>query len=153
MIVTGILEDDVSRSDVVLFDRPGVAVVTWNWTSKAVCVEWQGWADSTEFAAALEAGLRALTEHRGTRWLADCRNQKAIQQPVQDWIDRDWFPRALAAGLKRMAVVIAKSGLARMNLEDVLGRVPATKLDVGYFAAVENAREWLAGPPTTTTNG
>ena len=119
--------------------------MTWDRTSKAVYVEWQGWTDSTEFSALHEAGLRALKEHQGARWLADCRNQKAIQQTDPDWV-RDWFPRALAAGLRRMAVIITKSGLARMNVEDILRRVPGTELDVGYFTTVEEAREWLTGP-------
>lgn len=145
MIVTGILKDDLSRGDLVFFNQPGVAVVTWDPTFKAVHVEWLGWADSTEFAAVLEAGLRALTEHDGSRWLADCRNQRAIQQPVQEWIDRDWFPRALTGGLKRMAVVMAKRVLARMNLEDVLARVSG-KLDVGTFETVSEATEWLTRP-------
>ncbi|MDQ6878231.1 MAG: hypothetical protein M3082_11175 [Candidatus Dormibacteraeota bacterium] len=66
--------------------------MTWDRTSKAVYVEWQGWTNSTEFSALPEAGLRALKEHQGSRWLADCRKQKAIQQTDPDWV-RDWFPR------------------------------------------------------------
>lgn len=132
--------------DGVYFAAPGVVVVKWDPTSKSVCIEWQGWANPTEFAAANEAGLRALTEHHTSRWLADLRNLKAIQQSDQDWITMDWFPRLLAAGLTRMALVNAKSGLAMMNIRDILARVPiTTTLEVEYFATVDEAREWLAG--------
>jgi hypothetical protein len=137
---------DVPRLDGVYFAAPGVVVVKWDPTSKSVCIEWQGWANPTEFAAANEAGLRALTEHHTSRWLADLRNLKAIQQSDQDWITRDWFPRMLAAGLARMALVNAKSGLAMMNIRDILAKVPSTTaLEVEYFATVDEAREWLAG--------
>jgi hypothetical protein len=134
----------------VFFDRPGVAVMWWNATSRAVHVEWQGWADPAEFAAALEAGLSALSEHRASRWLADCRDMKTIQQSDQDWLDRNWFPRMIAAGLRRMALVIPKSGLAMTNLEDIISRVPADKIDAEFFATVAEAESWISRPSTKT---
>ncbi|HEV2032658.1 MAG TPA: STAS/SEC14 domain-containing protein [Candidatus Dormibacteraeota bacterium] len=143
-----VLEGGVSRADGVFLNLPGVGVVTWDTTALAVHFEWQGWANSTEFADLLEAGLHALNEHHGSRWLADCRNMKAIKQSDQDWIGL-WFPRVLAAGLRRMAVVTPKSGLASMNIKDIVGRVPGTMLDVEHFATVEGAREWLTRPATS----
>ena len=53
----------VSRGYAVYFNRPGVAVVTWDPTLRAVYVDVQGWADSIELSALMEAGLQALTEH------------------------------------------------------------------------------------------
>ncbi len=73
---------------------------------------------------------------------------KVIKQSDRDWADRDWFPRILAAGLTRMALVIAKSGLAQMNVEAIVSRVPGTMLDVGYFATIEEAAEGLTVHPT-----
>ncbi len=132
----------------VFFNRPGVAVVSWEAASKAVFIEWQGWANPDEFAAALDSGVATLIEHRSTLWLADCRGMKAIQQSDQEWLDQHWFPRVLAAGLKRMALVIPKSTLAAMNLKDIMGRVPNTNLDVCFFATIEEARTWLTRPST-----
>lgn len=128
----------------VYFNAPGTASVKWDGAGATVLVEWEGWANSTEFAAMLEAGVRALTDHRGSRWLADCRRQKVLRLADQDWADREWLPKALAAGLKKFAVVLPDSGLAGMNLKERLARVADAKLGVGYFATVEQAREWLA---------
>jgi hypothetical protein len=132
----------------VFFNRPGVAVMWWDPTTRAVCIEWQGWADPAEFAAALEAGLVAFIEHRGSRWLADCREMKAIQQTDQEWIDKSWFPRMITAGLRRMAVVIPKSGLVLTNLEDIMRKVPADKIGVEFFATVAEAERWISAPAT-----
>jgi hypothetical protein len=141
----------LAEGDGVIFSHPGVAVVRWDPASRAVHIEWQGWADPAEFAAANEAGLRGLTAHGSSRWLGDLRKLKPIQQSDQDWISLDWFPRMLAAGLRRMALVVAVSGLAMMNIRDILGRIPGTSgLDVGYFATVEEARAWLKEPSTHT---
>jgi hypothetical protein len=132
----------------VLFNRPGVAVVSWEAASKAVFIEWQGWASPEEFAAALDSGVATLIAHHSRLWLADCRGMRAVQQSDQEWIDKHWFPRVLAAGLKRMALVIPKSTLAAMNLKDIMGRIPNTTLDVSYFGSVAEARTWLTTTPT-----
>ena len=124
-------------------------MVSWNPTCNAAHIEWQGWANPTEFAAANDAIIIALTEHLGKRALGDCRNMKVIQQSDQDWINQDWFPRAIASGLTRLAIVISKSGLAQMIVEDLISRVPGTKLDVGYFATVQEAQAWLCRPATS----
>lgn len=141
----------LSGVEAVIFSHPGVAVVRWDPTCRAVHIEWQGWANPTEFAAVNEACLHALTQHHGSRWLGDLRKLKPIQQSDQDWITLDWFPRVLAAGLRRMALVVAISGLAMMNFRDILSRIPGTSgLDVAYFATVEEARAWLKEPSTHT---
>ena len=131
--------------DGVYFNAPGTASVKWDGAAATVLAEWEGWANSAEFAAMLEAGVQALKDHRGSRWLADCRRQKVLSPADQDRADREWLPRALAAGLKKFAVVLPESGLAGMNLKDRLKEVPHTTLQVAYFATVEQAREWLAG--------
>jgi hypothetical protein len=143
-------EADQSSATGIYFNRPGVAVVTWDASCQAAHVEWQGWADPTEFAGANDAIIRAMSDHHGSRSLGDLRKMKAIQQSNQDWAQNDWLPRIIAAGLRRMALVIAESGLAMMNVESILSRVPGTKLDVGYFATIEEARAWLIRPVTTT---
>jgi hypothetical protein len=137
----------------VFFDRPGVARVTWDPTIKAVSTEWQGWADRADFIAVLEAGLRAIKKHHSSRGLVDSLRQRALPQADQEWVNKHWFPQALAAGLGRLALVIPPSGLAMMSIESVVSRVRGTNLDVGYFATVAEAREWLTGANTTTPTG
>jgi hypothetical protein len=96
----------------------------------------------------LEAGLQALTEHDGSRWLADGRNMKLIKQSDQDWIVQDFYPRALAAGLKRIALVIPNSSLAMTTLDQVAHRLPAAEIEVAYFSTVGEARSWLKESPS-----
>ena len=126
------------------FDLPGVATVRWDPATVTVVVEWAGLADATEFTALLDAEIRALRDHLGTRLLADCRLQKVLNSAAEDWADREWLPRALAAGLKRFAVVLPVSEAAAKNVQEHLGRVPSSSLEVGYFETVEKARAWLS---------
>ena len=139
---------DISLGADVYYNVPGVAVVKWDPTLKAAHIEWQGWADTTEYAAANDAIIGALSDRHGSRALGDCRLLKVIKQSDQDWSVRDWFPRVLAAGLRRMALVIPTSGLAGMNVKDILSQVPGTKLEIAHFSTIEEARAWLAQPLT-----
>src|ERR1700730_13137314 len=127
----------------VYFDVPGVASVRWDQDGQLVLVEWQGWANADEFAELVEAEIVALRKHHGTRILADCRRQKVLNPKDQDRANREWVPRALAAGLKRFAVVVPSSVLADVNLKASLDRVPPTALQVAYFNTPEEARDWL----------
>jgi hypothetical protein len=131
--------------DGVYFDIPGVASVRWDEDARLVLVEWDGWANSTEFAALLDAELKALAEHRGSRLLADCGRQKVLRPDDQDRANREWLPRALRAGLKRFAIVVPASVVAEMNIRDSLEKASGAALQVGYFATVEEARVWVAG--------
>ena len=143
----------VSFRDGTYFHRPGVAIVKWDAACKAAHIEWQGWADPAEFAAANDALILALKQHGGSRVLGDCRDMRVIKQSDQEWVSRDWIPRILAAGLRRIALVIPKSGLALMNVQEIMSRIPGTKLDVAYFATIAEARAWLSRPTTITPPG
>ena len=135
----------IQPRDAVYFNAPGVASVSWEEDALLVFVKWDGWANSAEFAALIDAELRALNEHRGSRLLADCRRQKVLNPKDQDLANREWLPRALKAGLKRFAVVVPASVVADMNIRDSLDKASAAGLQVGYFATVEEARAWVAG--------
>jgi|HubBroStandDraft_6_1064221.scaffolds.fasta_scaffold409984_2 hypothetical protein len=126
-----------SDEDPVYFNRPGVALVTWNRDLRAACLESQGWADTRESQAALDAVIRALKAHRGSRCLVDNR-KKAIRAADQAWIAEDWLPRAVGAGLRLTAIVELESGPATVTIKEV---------EVRYFSTVVRAAEWLTDPP------
>lgn len=136
----------VKPADNVYFAAPGVATVKWDPEGELVLVEWAGWADSSEFTALLAAEIQALTEHRGSRLLADCQRQKVLNL-VDQQRDREWLPRAVGAGLRRFAIVLPTSGLASTNLRERLSKVPDGALEIAYFDGIEEARAWLTGPP------
>jgi hypothetical protein len=142
MSATDRLPNRLSGAEETYFNQPGVAVVRWDSPSQAAHMEWQGWAKPAEFRAANDALVQAIKDHRGSRVLGDSRLIKVIQKSDQEWVNTDWFPRILAAGLTRMALVIPQSGLAKMNIDDMVSPV-ADRLDVAYFATLAEARVWL----------
>jgi hypothetical protein len=146
LMASAIAPSELAGGDPVYFNRPGVALVTWNPDLRAVCLEAQGWADSSEAQGALDAVIRALRAHHGSRWLLDGRKMRVLKQADQDWITKTWLPLAAAAGLRLTALVMPNSGLAMTNIDDV-ARVSENGIDVRYFSTVEKAAEWLTAPP------
>jgi hypothetical protein len=132
------------------FDARGVVTVGWYIPKEIVHILWQSAATSAELRAAAEAGLVTLRENRGSRWCADCRALGPVSVEDQAWLDRDWFPRVLAAGLERLAVVLPYEVFAQTNVKDIVDRVPETQMERAYFKTVWEAGEWLARAPAET---
>jgi hypothetical protein len=127
----------------VYFNSPGVATVRWDEDGQFVLVEWEGWANSAEFAALLDAEIVAMRKHKCSRLLADCRRQRVLNPAEAERAGLEWVPQALAAGLRRFAVVVPASALAEANLKNSLGKIPAHALEVAYFSTPDEARAWL----------
>jgi len=135
----------VEVADQTYFTIPGVASVKWVEADQMTFVEWEGWANSSEFTALLEAEVRALEEHGGSCLLADCRLQRVLSTTEQQRANRDWVPRVVEAGLKRFAVVLPLNELAAGHIRERLSEVPETAFEVAYFTTVEEAAQWLRG--------
>ena len=84
-------------------------------------------------------------ENLASRLLIDGRRGRVMKQSNQDWMTQNLLPRAFAAGLRRVAVVMPTSALAMMNSEAMLTRMRyETRLSFGYFATLEEATSWLS---------
>ncbi|HEY2598566.1 MAG TPA: STAS/SEC14 domain-containing protein [Candidatus Dormibacteraeota bacterium] len=142
MTADAALQGDLSRRIDLYFSRAGVADVTWDANWNVVHIEATGWADQAESHAVLDAAIRAMADHQGSRWLFDGRDMKAIKQSDLKRITEVWLPRALAAGLRVAAIVMPTTRTARRNIDD-MAKAAENEIEVRYFSAVENARQWL----------
>src|SRR5256885_16181671 len=94
----------MTSPDDIYFSVPGVATVRWDGEHKTVFVEWDGWANTAEFTALLDAEVTALHEHQCSRLLADCRRQRILNPADQERADREGTPRAIEAGAKTFLI-------------------------------------------------
>jgi hypothetical protein len=127
----------------VYHSAPGQVTISWVGSGKMVHVEWKSAVSGAALRVALERGIDALSKNRGSRWLADCQSLGPISAEDEEWIDQDWFPRALAAGLSCMAIVLPWRDAAKMNVEDIVARVPETRMQRAYFETVWQGEQWL----------
>ena len=105
---------------------------------------WKAFANSSEYRAALMTALEAIENKRARAYMGDTRKVKVIVPKDQVWINEVWVPLAVAAGLKRWALVTAASGLGKGNVEDAVRLVHDRGLLMHTFDSVDAARRWLA---------
>lgn len=127
------------------FSVPGVASVKWDAANDMVHVVWEGWANTAEFSALLDAEIKAMNEHHCSCLLADCRLQRVLNVADQERANRDWIPRAAEAGLKKFAIILPVSDLAAAHLRQRTGETPASAYQVAYFDDFGEAVDWLRG--------
>jgi SpoIIAA-like len=127
---------------VIHFDSRWLTI-HWDEARQAVWMEWRAYAEGQEYRAGLDAGLSLIRLKRASRWLADLRHLGPVAQPDQAWSNENWFPRALAAGIRSMALVAPETAVARLSVNRIMSRVHEEHLVTAYFSTVESARAWL----------
>lgn len=103
--------------------------IHWDELYQCVWMEWKAFAKGENFRTGLNKGLELVIQKKTSRWLADTRNLKVVAQDDQRWTNEDWFPRALAAGVRSMAIVTPKARWRRCRLETSCKTLPTRVLN------------------------
>lgn len=127
--------------DEVYLDEPYISI-RWRGTPQLLYAEWKGFATSAEFRSALLTGVRAMRERHVVSYVSDGRKAKLVLPEDEQWAREVWLPQAVAAGLKRMAVVTASAGLSKMAYEDAAHAMDSHGLSMRTFDSVDAATTW-----------
>ena len=136
----------VDSTGVVYIDEPWLRL-RWDRQSHYLIAEWKAFATSSEFQGAMTKALEVLRERRGICFINDTRQMELVSDEDQRWIRYTWAPMAIDAGVKRIAVVLAKHGLSRMAIQRMFAgrRNTGALLDSQTFDSVDQAMEWATG--------
>lgn len=78
-----------------------------------VITQWHAFANATEFIALQEFALKYFEAHstpaKPWGWVGDVRRMGAIPAKAQAWLIAEFNPRATAAGLREVSVVVAET--------------------------------------------
>lgn len=136
-----------TAGDETYLDEPYLSI-RWRSVPRMLYAEWKGFATSAEFRAALMKGLQAIRERHVRAYVSDARKAKVMRTEDEAWANDVWLPQAVAAGLKRMAMVTAESGLGKVIIEDVSKKFDHRGLEMRSFKSVAAATTWaLSGLP------
>lgn len=117
--------------------------IDWDESGKCVVMEWKGFVTGNSFRDAVDKGLELLIEKRGDKWLADLSKMGVISQEDQKWADEDWFPRAVKAGIRYMAMIRPQKIISQMSVRNVINQIGDLKIETEYFEKPEDAKAWL----------
>ena len=68
------------------------------------------------FHKVLNEALRVMKETGSEKWLSDDRKNAAISQEDQEWLAKEWRPKALESGWKYWAVVLPEKTVGRLSI-------------------------------------
>jgi hypothetical protein len=131
----------MARDDETYLDEPYLSI-RWRGAQQILFAEWKGFATGAEFRAALLTGVRAMRERHVVGYVSDARKAKVILPEDEQWARQVWLPQAVAAGLRRMAVVTAEAGLAKVEYDDAAADMSSQQLSMRTFGSVAAATVW-----------
>ena len=124
-------------------DEPWLSI-EWDRGRNCVYAEWKGFANSAEFRASLIRIVDAIRDSKAPSLVSDNRRLEGVTSADQLWIRDSWVPLAVAAGLKRIAVVLAHHGLGKIASEEILSQIGTSAFATRTFTTVSEATEWAA---------
>jgi hypothetical protein len=127
--------------DELYLDEPYLSI-RWRSIPQVLYAEWKGFATSSEFRAALLTGVRAIRQRHVVGYVSDARKAKVVLADDEKWAREVWLPQAVAAGLRRMAIVTAPAGLGKMAYDDAATDMNSHGLSMRTFDSVAAATTW-----------
>jgi hypothetical protein len=124
----------------IYFEAPYLTI-SWDEPNACVIVVWRGFFTSEKMRSGAEKALELVKAQGAKKYLTDTSESRVVSPDDQNWIATDWRPRAIEAGLTKMATVIPTDLIARMamnRLKSIMNGV-----ETGYFGSMEEAKRWL----------
>ena len=108
-----------------------------------VVMNWNGYATNRQFREGTELMLNVLIKHNASKVLGDIRDMVIIGMEDQQWLERDFLPRAIKFGFKAFAILKPTAHFNRVAVESVSFKVDKEKLLISFFDDIDEAKDWL----------
>lgn len=96
------------------------------------------------YKAEMKNYLQVVEEYEPTRLLIDCREfYFPIEPEIQEWIDKNIFPKVLNVGVKYVAIVIPSELIANLSVQQAMEEQEGLKFTTRYFDNREDAKKWV----------
>ncbi len=128
-----LLENEWIRVE-LLSDKSTIAG-TWKEKGRQVISE-------EEFQAIFTAILEALKDYDVENWADDTTNMGVVLVGCQRWMVGDFFPKAIANGLKKISIINSKDIFAVSAVKNVLNKISG-EVEVEIFDSREKAERWI----------
>ncbi|WP_125077744.1 hypothetical protein [Rufibacter latericius] len=104
---------------------------------------WYGYASQNDLRAAMEVGLKVLEETNCAYKLNDNIAFNGPWAEAVKWLEKDWLPRAMQAGLRFLAHVASPHSFGEASGEAMEVSLIGQKLKYKMFRSRQEALDWL----------
>jgi hypothetical protein len=108
-----------------------------------VVMVWKGYATSAAFREGNARVLTEITDRRASKLLGDVTDFVLIGAEDQAWLNEVWIPRAMHAGLRKVALVQPSFYFNRVAIDTVAQKLDRDRVELGFFDNREAAKAWL----------
>jgi hypothetical protein len=110
-----------------------------------VTMIWKGYATSAAFREGNAQVLAEITSRKASKLLGDVTDFVLIGAEDQAWLNEVWIPRAMHAGLRKVALVQPSFYFNRVAIDSVAQKLDPDRVELGFFDNRDAAKEWLRG--------
>ena len=127
----------------ILMDEPYVKVV-YDEERQIGKIIWSGHPTTEQYRKPFKVLLDwAASGHPVPRFLSDTRDQGVVSPENRKWFEQEMVPAAIAAGLRRSAVVSSSNVFKRYYLNMILSAVNKFNMPFKIFSDEESAVNFL----------
>lgn len=104
---------------------------------------WKGHVSAEDIIAAGNAYLRLMQANPCPKLLNNKKDISGDWQEANDWLEFEWLPQAIKAGLQCLAHVYSSNVFSRLSAQDMFTRL-SDHINMKNFNEIEKAEKWLS---------
>lgn len=110
----------------------------------AIVHTWNEFASGADFREGCEALLGVIGERGARKMVVDTRGIRAHDEADQQWLEDEWMPRVIDAGMEYAVTVHPDSVISEMDMEDLLTELEDLDYTSKMTDDMAEARRWVA---------
>jgi len=132
----------MSTSPILLFDKP-YCKIYYHEDLRAIHLDWGRFATPEEFREACNSSLNLLISRNVNKMIADNSKSAVVSIENQNWLTKEWFPKALKEGFKYSAVIVNDDFYVNYAVQRIEKNIKNDSFHINYFKDFEEAKVWL----------
>ncbi|MET4075045.1 hypothetical protein [Hymenobacter sp. UYCo722] len=127
-----------------LNDRHGAPLAEFYYLpqSQVLYVQWHGNLTADEVIRGVSMGTKLMATYPFTRVLNDKRTTSGDWSEALPWLEYEWLPLAVAAGVRAIAYLLSPDLESQIVTQDFMAAI-SRQLHTALFLHEEPARRWL----------
>lgn len=129
----------------VIFDSKFLKI-TYNEKANAILEEWKMYygpkVEMDAFRQPMLELIKTFKDKKLVKWLSDNTEQKRLNEKDQWWVEENFYPEIVKAGLTHVALVNAKSILGTGVAKNCLRNL-SQEVEIEIFNNSEDGIDWL----------
>ena len=127
--------------DLTLLYKDDFITIKYDKTNNCLVTARQGYPNVDAVKNSLNKTLGYIQQYKCNKIISDMRSIKGTWTASNEWIGKEWMPKAIAAGLKYVAYVYPPDVFGQFALQDLIKKNSQYSLQI--FKDPQEARSWV----------